>query len=68
MSDPYAMMKSSSTKGFKMKTSTPDFLNDLYTCECNLFMCPICDSDFYVDMYREEQMSDFIPDDVEPPF
>lgn len=68
MSDLYAMMITSSTKGSKMKTSQPDWLNDLYTCECNLFMCPVCDPDFYVDQWREEQMSFLPDDDLEPPF
>lgn len=49
------------------KTSSPDWMNDLYNCDCDLFMCPICDSDFYVDMARDDEMS-FFPEDDTPPF
>jgi hypothetical protein len=48
------------------KTSCPDWLNDLMTCGCDLPMCPMCDSDFYVDMHREDTC--FFPEDDTPPF
>ena len=51
-----------------IKTSSPDWVTDLYSCDCELFMCPICDSDFYVDMAREDSMVFLPEEDLEPPF
>ena len=48
---------------FAPKTSTPDWMTDMATCDCLLSMCPVCDSDFYYDMSL-----DFIPADSTPPF
>ena len=68
------MVIPSSTKGnlmtqisFAPKTSTPDWMEDMLTCSCEMHMCPMCDPDFYVDMAYEDEMC-FMPDDATPPF
>lgn len=48
------------------KTSFPDWLYQ--DCNCELHMCPICDSDFYVDMARDDEGCFLPDDDLEPPF
>ena len=61
LSDPYAMIKSSSTKGTTLKTSTPDFVSDfqvqfeewVMSVHEDICICQACDPELHMELFEE---------------